>query len=142
MDFEILKKRVLPFFIEYYGEEYQAIIEERLSKVVPLFYTSIDARERMMHLKQKCKKGELTLEFLEKNGIKVSDEIKKDLINGYTYQLNGIPEVASLLNKYFGSLTYEYGNAINVYNISRVALEDDYLLEKAVMALNNFGINI
>ena len=45
MDFEILKKRVLPFFIEYYGEEYQAIIEERLSKVVPLFYTSIDARE-------------------------------------------------------------------------------------------------
>lgn len=40
MDFEILKKRVLPFFIEYYGEEYQAIIEERLSKVVPLFYTS------------------------------------------------------------------------------------------------------
>ena len=141
MDFEILKKRVLPFFIEYYGEEYQAIIEERLSKVVPLFYTSIDARERMMHLKQKCKKGELTLEFLEKNGIKVSDEIKKDLINGYTYQLSDIPEVASLLNKYFGSLTYEYGNAINVYNISRVALEDDYLLEKAVMALNNFGIN-
>ena len=40
MDFEIIKKRVLPFFIEYYGEEHQAIIEERLSKVVPLFYTS------------------------------------------------------------------------------------------------------
>ena len=118
MDFEILKKRVLPFFIEYYGEEYQAIIEERLSKVVPLFYTSIDARKNMMQLKQKCKKGELTLEFLERNGIKVSDEIKKDLISGYTYQLSDIPEVASLLNKYFGSLTYEYGNAINVYDIS------------------------
>lgn len=141
MDFEILKKRVLPFFIEYYGEEYQAIIEERLSKVVPLFYTSIDARERMMRSEQKYKKGELTLEFLEKNGIKISNEVKKSLLEGYTYQLSDIPEVASLLNKYFGSLTYEYGNAINVYDISRVALEDDYLLEKAVMALNNFGIN-
>lgn len=141
MNFENLKKRVLPFFIEYYGEEYQAIIEERLSKVVPLFYTSIDARERMMRSEQKYKKGELTLEFLERNGIKVSDEIKKDLMYGYTYQLSNIPEVASLLNKYFGSLTYEYGNAINVYDISRVALEDDYLLTKAVMALNKFGIN-
>lgn len=141
MDFEILKKRVLPFFIEYYGEEYQAIIEERLSKVVPLFYTSVDARERMMQLKQKCKKGELTLEFLEKNGIKVSNEVKKSLLEGYTYQLSDIPEVASLLNKYFGSLTYEYGNAINVYDISRVALDDENLLDKAVMALNNFGIN-
>lgn len=145
IDFEQLKKKIIPYFVEIYGEEFEPIIIDKINNIIPIFYTTIDGQKREMLQNQKGKKFELTLKFLEFNNIVIPDDIKKTAgENNSTYELKKISGVSELLNFYFDTDSY---NVDRYFDVEKTIFEpidnkSSYEVDKCISKLNLLGISV
>ena len=82
LDLKTILKYATSAFIKVYGEEYQSIIEKRISDAIYIFYQNPDSLNFYLNYLKKCKQNELSIKFLEKIGITILADNKdctKDL---------------------------------------------------------------
>ena len=109
IDFEEIKKIIIPYFIEFYGEKYKDVIVERINKIIPIFYSKIENQKTEKNIKLEEEKIKLTLKFLNFLNINISEELKKKIIleRSLISILNSENEqITNILKFYFGSKTY------------------------------------
>ena len=143
IDFKQLKEKILPYFIEVYGEEFRDIIVARMNQIEPIFYSTVDSKKTDMYTKQSAKRIELTFRFLEHSGIQLSQEAKDKVIKSRSaFILSEIPEAKSVLQACFGSYEYIEAPIGGINAISRVGEvpNQKYVIEQSVEALKKLGI--
>lgn len=139
VNFEELKRKVLPYFIAIYGEENREFIINKLEAIVPIFYTTIEGQMNAMYYEQNIKKTELTLRFLKENGIILPEEvIKKILQNNSTSYLNKYKEAYDFLYACFDGNAYSRNFGIR--DIGLTPTDSAFKISQSVQKLAKFGI--
>ena len=90
IDFEAIKQQILPYFIQFYGIEFQDIIIKRFNQIEPIFYNTIDQISQTILEMKEYKKTELTLKFLTWNRMQLPENIQKQIILIFNYIKNKI----------------------------------------------------
>lgn len=143
IDFEQIKLAVLPYFIQIYGEEYKDIIVDRLNKIEPIFYSDLDSNAHVMHNMQSQKRAELTIKFLEDNGIYLSEELKeKAITTGNTYGIKNNVEAKKLLDICFSRVGYDDYPDLKIKKVKQVPLDNEYLIRTNVEFFEKLGCNV
>ena len=146
IDFEEIKKIIIPYFIEFYGEKYKDVIVERINKIIPIFYSKIENQKTEKNIKLEEEKIKLTLKFLNFLNINISEELKKKIIleRSLISILNSENEqITNILKFYFGSKTYSKDR---YFGIDKLVLKetDDKKIKKSnieKLELLKIGVN-
>lgn len=143
-DFELVKVKILPYFINFYGKQYEETIKKRMDQIVPLFYTTIEGLRSNMYAEQRCKETELTLTFLEQNQIRIPEEIKQSVLkNNTTQKLTNIEQAKQLLNLCFDGNHYTANPYFGgIQSLSKEPYENNYEKEKHIKKLQQLGASI
>lgn len=143
VDFNQIKERVLPYFIEIYGEEFKDIITARIEQIVPVFYSEIESKQATMQSLKSAKRVELTFKLLEHYNVNIPAEVKAKAIKyNSTYELSEIPEASSLLMKCFNGHTYNENAFGGIKDIVQTPTNENYIINQSIEALKNFGVNV
>lgn len=143
VDFSQLKQKILPYFIEIYGEEFKDILVSKMNQIEPIFYSTIDSKKSAMYTMQTAKRIELTIKFLEHNNVHLSEETKSKMIKrNSTYELLEIPEAKKILSACFGSHEYREVPLSGIKDIQQVPTDRDYVINQSVEALRNLGFSV
>lgn len=123
-DFNELKAKILPSFIKYYGIEYAQLIIDRLNKIEPIFYETINEKKIEISELRTKKKIELTLELLKNFGFDVKDEDKNKMFNKNSFKpLEQYPDILNFLNICFNENGY---NEFEFSSIRKFKMNDNY----------------
>lgn len=143
IDFNQLKERILPYFIEIYGEEVRDIIVSRMNRIEPIFHSTIDNKKSAMYNKQSTKRVELTLKFLEHNNIPLLEEARNEMIKkNNTLALSKIPEAKRILSACFGRNEYRENTFDGIKDIPREPNDKEYVINRSVEVLKNLGVSV
>lgn len=134
IDFELLKQKVLPYYVEVYGEEYRDLIIDRLNRVVPIFYKTLDQKIAIYQYEMLKKRKELTINFLEYNNIFIDEKTKIEYINSKeTIFPESLIEGKNLLELYFGDYIYKR----NPSKEKTQVFEENYKIDSYIIELNS-----
>lgn len=145
MEFERIKKKIIPYFVEIYGKEFEPLIVDRINDIIPIFYTTINGKKNEMYRNQKKEKFNLTLKFLEFNNVIIPEEIKKEASEYYnTSVFEKIPEAKDLLSIYFDNNSYELTSYYDVQKFLFEPIDNkpSYIVNKSISKLNLLGISV
>lgn len=143
LDFENVKEKVLPYFVQIYGEEYRDLIIERINHIEPLFYTTLEKEQAFMYVAQREKRTELTLRFLEYKNIALDDEIIKEIAKyNSTTSLSKNKEASALLKAYFSKNEYAESVYDGLQKILKGPSDDEMKIRKTVNSLKLIGIEV
>ncbi len=148
IDLTALKENLQKHFVNFYGEKHRETIRQRLSNLQFVFYDSIDNVKMTMHNLYQNKRYELTIKFLEKNGISVPFEVQQELFkSGKESAIDAIPGAKELLKLYFSDKAYtdssksSYGVFRDLF-MNPDIVETQFIIGEKVEFLRRLGADV